>query len=296
MDQPDPQYTIRAAIDGFLLDRRVRGCSANTLRCYRDELHQLELYTGAYDMFNLSADVLRGFYASLESKRNRGGVHSVYRVVHAFLNWFYAEMDGDYKLPKLQISPPKHHPLPGVSLEDIQKMLNNLAGANKVRDHALLLALLDTGARGFEFVALNLGDVDMITGATKIQRGKGDKERTVYMGSNTRRAVRRYIKTRTRLNQAAPMWLTVDGDRLTKRGLREVVEAAAKRAGVDAPGLHDFRRAFAVNMWRNGADLLTISRLLGHADLSTTRRYIADQDDDLRAGHARSSPVDCGGL
>lgn len=45
-------------------------------------------------------------------------------------------------------------------------------------------------------------------------------------------------------------------------------------------------------MWRNGADLVTISRLMGHSTIEMTRRYIAPFDDDLAAGHARASPVD----
>lgn len=45
-------------------------------------------------------------------------------------------------------------------------------------------------------------------------------------------------------------------------------------------------------MWRNGVDLLTISRLMGHSTIDQTRRYIAPFDDDLRLGHAKGSPVD----
>ena len=45
-------------------------------------------------------------------------------------------------------------------------------------------------------------------------------------------------------------------------------------------------------MWRNGVDILTISRLMGHSTISLTQRYIANFEDDLRRGHAKGSPVD----
>ena len=291
-------YTIRDAVENFLMDRRVRGCGSNTLRYYRDELRQLELYTGPVDMGMVNADCLRSFFLAMEAKRNRGGIHSLYRSVHVFLRWFAAEMGGEYDDPtgRIAVKAPKHRPLPGVPVEDIQRMVDACTGPLATRDATMLRVLLDTGLRSFEFVALNLGDVNLITGAVYVMRGKGDQERTVYMGQASRRAVRKYLKPRTHLNPAAPLWLTDEGARLSKRGLREVVERRAAQARVHCPGLHDFRRAFALNMHRAGVDILTISRLLGHRSLEMTKRYIARDDNDLRAGHARGSPVDNAGL
>lgn len=45
-------------------------------------------------------------------------------------------------------------------------------------------------------------------------------------------------------------------------------------------------------MLRNGVDVITLSRLMGHSGLTVLRRYLAQTDDDLRVAHARSSPVD----
>ena len=49
-------------------------------------------------------------------------------------------------------------------------------------------------------------------------------------------------------------------------------------------------------MWRNGVDILALSRLMGHTDIATTKRYIADFDSDLSEAHAKGSPVDNAGL
>jgi site-specific recombinase XerD len=70
-------------------------------------------------------------------------------------------------------------------------------------------------------------------------------------------------------------WLTDEGERLTYWGLNEVIRRRAKAAKVQKPGLHDFRRAFALNFLRNGGDIFTLQRLLGHADLQVLRRYLA---------------------
>jgi integrase/recombinase XerD len=86
--------------------------------------------------------------------------------------------------------------------------------------------------------------------------------------------------------------VTPEGGRLTYAGLRSIVRRRARAAGLSVPSLHSFRRAFALGMLKGGADILSISRLLGHADLSLPQRYIRQMVDDLAAVHRRAGPVD----
>ena len=79
-------------------------------------------------------------------------------------------------------------------------------------------------------------------------------------------------------------------------GLRSLVLRRARGAGLEPPALHSFRRGFALEMLRAGADLLSLQRLMGHADLSLLKRYAKQNADDLRAVHALASPVDRAGL
>ncbi len=74
--------------------------------------------------------------------------------------------------------------------------------------------------------------------------------------------------------------------------LKSMIRRRAAAAGVDPPGLHDFRRCFAIEMARNGVDTVTISRLLGHSGLNVTLRYLSQNEEDFRAAHKKGSPVD----
>lgn len=58
------------------------------------------------------------------------------------------------------------------------------------------------------------------------------------------------------------------------------------------PTLHGFRRAFALNMLRNGADVFSLQRLMGHSDSQVMRRYLAQKDQDNQLAHMRGGPVD----
>jgi site-specific recombinase XerD len=70
---------------------------------------------------------------------------------------------------------------------------------------------------------------------------------------------------------------------------------SANSAGIKEPGLHDFRRCFAVQMLRGGCDLVTLSRLMGHSSIVVTQRYLYLVDEDLKAGHQIAGPIDNAG-
>ena len=158
------------------------------------------------------------------------------------------------------------------------------------RDKASLLVLLDTGMRLTEFLSLNREDVDPITGMILIRSGKGRKPRNVYLGDKSRQILRRYVKDRKDYNPA--LWVARSGERLTETGLRMMLRRRAARAGVPVPSPHDFRRAFAIERWRAGVDILTLSKLMGHTSLQVLNRYIKQIGEDLEQAAKQSSPVD----
>lgn len=183
-------------------------------------------------------------------------------------------------------------PLDPVRIETVKAMLETCkrGNLNDIRDRAILLVLLDTGIRLAEFLALNLEDVDPITGMILIRSGKGRKPRNVYLGDTSRRILRRYVKERKDYNPA--LWVSRFGQRLTESGLRMMLRRRAAAAGVSVPAPHDFRRAFALECWRAGIDILTLSKLMGHTSLQVLNRYLKQIGEDLELAAKRSSPVD----
>lgn len=87
-------------------------------------------------------------------------------------------------------------------------------------------------------------------------------------------------------------WVTDENNRLTYSALRCLIQRRAARAGVKAPSLHSFRRAFALLSLRAGMDVYSLQKLMGHADLTVLRRYLAQTEDDLREAHQKAGLVD----
>jgi integrase/recombinase XerD len=229
-----------------------------------------------------------------ETDHNKGGCHAAFRALRAFLLWWENEVEPEgWRNPIKKVKAPKvgHELLDPVPLEDIKKLVEASKGHNftDIRDRAIFICLLDTGARAGEFLALNLDDVEQ-SGAVYIRHGKGNKGRIVYLGQKSRKALRAYIRIRE--DNCNALWVTKDGERLGYDGLRAVMTRRAGQANVDEPNLHSFRRAFALNMLRAGVDIYSLQKLMGHADLSMLRRYLNQTDEDIRQAHAKAGPVD----
>ncbi|GAB4402066.1 MAG: tyrosine-type recombinase/integrase [Anaerolineales bacterium] len=284
-------------IRGFLVDREARGLSPRTVRFYADELANLAAFLqsrGIHDTLDITASDLRGFLLALGERRNPGGVHAAYRAVRAFLRWYASEYEPEgWRNPIAKVAPPKvpDKTLDPVPLADVRAMLDTCERRTFTgdRDRAILLCLLDTGARASEFCALDTEDVDIRTGAVRIRHGKGGKSRTVFLGAKARRALTEYLRHR---ETGGPLWITERGERLRFGGLVAVLRRRAEIAGVPAPRPHAFRRAFALLSLRGGCDLMSLQKLMGHADLSVLRRYLKQTEADLQEAHRRAAPVD----
>ena len=286
-------------IEAFLIDRKAQNLSKGTLKFYQNKLKLFADYFESQvitDITQIDPNNLRQFLLYLEETgHNPGGIHAIYRSVKAFLGWYENEVEPEnWHNPIKKIKSPKIplEPLEPVDLQDIYKMIITCNKGTFIgdRDKAILLSLLDTGARSQEFLDINLTDINMITGKILIRQGKGRKPRTVYIGSKSRKAVKKYLKDR-RDNHPAFL-ITNNSERLSYDGLRAVITRRSKLAGIKPPSLHSFRRAFAINMLRAGVDIYSIQALLGHKSLSVLQRYLKITTEDARLAHRLASPVD----
>lgn len=287
-------------VGAFLTDRQARGLSPRTVDFHRDELANLAKFLkqqGITETRAITPTHLRAFLLDLGKRRKPGGTHAAYRAARAFLKWYEAECEPDgWTNPIRKVSAPRvpQEVLQPANLAHVKAMLETCRRRTFMgdRDRAILLSLLDSGLQASEFLALNLDDMSLDTGAVVVRRGKGGKFRAAFLGHKAQRATLDYLRYRKDTAGASPLWMTCGGERLTYWGLRQILRRRAERAGVPAPSPHDFRRAFALIALRNGVDLISLQRLLGHSDLSVIRRYLAQTEGNLQAAHAKASPVD----
>lgn len=289
---------LTGLVDAFLHDRKAAGLSLHTLKFYRQSLDAFLLWAKGQDVSqidDLSPSVLRSFLIVLQDTgHNEGGRHVFFRSLRAFLNWYAAEFDRPgYRNPIERIRAPKlsTDPIEPASLDDVRALMDTCkADRIGTRDKSIFMTLLDTGARASELVALNVADVNLLTGELQIRRGKGNKSRAAFLGKSARRALRAYLTLRK--DDASPLFTTIDGERLTYSGLRQIIRRRAALAGIEPPQIHGFRRLFAVSMLRAGVNIYALAKLMGHVSIQTLQRYLKLVDGDARAAHEQGSPVD----
>jgi len=279
------QGTISDWCDGFILDRRAQGLSEGTIEFYVKKLEGFIKWCralGINDINEINPELLRNFVVHLQDDHNPGGVITYIKSLRAFFNWYEAETENPS--PMKRIKTPKNiiDPLEPANAEDLRKMI---APANR-RDKAIILVLLDTGARASELIHLDMMDVNLINGSVSIIHGKGGASRSVYVGRKTRQALRAYA------HHTGALFKTDEGERLTYSGLRMIIERLAIKAKVPVPPLHSFRRLCALTMYRETRDLFAVQRYLGHTNPKTTMRYLRLTAEDTFKAITGSSPVE----
>ena len=145
-----------------------------------------------------------------------------------------------------------------------------------MRNLAILNILVSTGLRCEEITLLNERDVQAEPGQLNVH-GKGSRERRIPLSpGEVRDALGLYLAVRHELApESEALFLNSRGQRLSPQGLRLLVAAAAKRAGIPRRVTpHVLRHTFATLLVENGADLRSVQEILGHAAIRTTEIYV----------------------
>jgi integrase/recombinase XerD len=305
-------------IQGYRLCTRTEGKSENTIRIYTTALTKfrdfLEARRYPADVTEIGAPELREFILHLQQVRafehhplnktqDRGlsgyAVNCYMRAIRAFWAWLVREdiiMSSPFS--RVKIPKPPKKVIATFSEDQLNATLRAIdtATSKGFRDWVMILVLIDTGLRASELVGLTMGNVNLNDGLLKV-RGKGNKERVVPIGAKVQRAMWKYIN-RHRSQPANPLrpalFLTESGRPMTTDRLRAIVEKYTGRAGIEGVRCspHTFRHTFAISYLRNGGDVFSLQRILGHSSLEIVRIYVNLAVADVKACHRRFSPAD----
>ena len=165
-----------------------------------------------------------------------------------------------------------------------------------LRDRAIFELLFSTGLRVSELVGLNRENVNLARREFMV-RGKGQKDRPVFISQTAADAVKDYLDERKDtlpalfLNNSRnqPMAGT-NGDyrRLTPRSIERIINKYVRAAGITKHVTpHTLRHSFATDLLTNGADLRSVQSLLGHSNISTTQIYTHVTDPHLKEVHEK---------
>lgn len=302
---------LSEAIEGFLYSKAVTS-SPHTISDYRNTLRQwLEYIDDQPVNMVTSNDVHRFLYfLKVERKLKPKTVRNAHTGISAFYTWAEQELGIEHVIRGKVAAPKANQPeIVPLSKRDVRDLLMAMDRTDvwetgrrrparsqrptRLRDKAIVLVLLDTGIRAQELCDLRIEDVDLQAGAVQVRAGKGDKGRTVYLGHVAKEALWRYLSKRPDKRSDEPLFMTSRRGPMDRSALRRMLASAGQRAEIpETVGPHRFRHTFAINYLRNGGDIFTLQRLLGHSSMEMVRRYLAIAEVDIAEAHRRASPAD----
>ena len=285
----------------------------NTVRDYRRTLEKWVRLIGDVDTAELCADHVRRFlyHLRIEEELAPKTVKNAWIGLSAFFTWLEGEMGIEHVIRRYHIKMPAagSRAIVPLSKNDLRSLLAacersavwkstkrapaTMQRSTRLRDKAIVLVLVDTGLRASELCGLCVADADLKTGAVQVRHGKNDKGRTAYLGNVAKDALWRYLSKRKDLRQDDALFATSKRQPMDRNALRKMLTAAGERAEIVEPVTpHRLRHTFAISYLRNGGDVYTLQRLLGHSSMEMVRRYLALAETDIAEAHRRASPAD----
>lgn len=180
-------------------------------------------------------------------------------------------------------------------VEDMLEQID-LSTESGLRDRAIIELLYSSGLRVSELVNLNRDSINLERREFMV-RGKGSKDRPIFVSKSAANRVQDYLDARTDSlpalflnNSRNTQAVDTSGNyrRMTARSVERIVEKYARLAGITKHvSPHTLRHSFATDLLMNGADLRSVQTMLGHADISTTQIYTHVTDAHLKEVHEK---------
>lgn len=250
-----------------------RNQSAKTEENHLVCLRSLLLFFGDIPIGALTFQMVRSWKESLEKTRSPETVRNYIIKLRVVL--VFCEIQGAQCLSPAQIPVPKRTDKVPTFLTKEQVSLC-IDATRRVKNKAIVSLLYASGIRVSELCALDKGFCHerMFTVV-----GKGGKARLCFVDERTCDLIREYVGSRDDNNQA--LFLSDAGRRITPGAVQETFKTIRRQTGLNVHP-HALRHSFATNLLATNTNLYHVSKMLGHAQLTTTQQYLHVVDADLQ--------------
>ena len=275
-----------------------RHASANTVSSYIRDITQFSRHLQGNEKreFDHVTKEDIQYYISLLLDNGRSPA-TVSRSIASLKAFFRRMIDDGFSGPNpaeefTAIASPKKTPHI-LSNDEIERLLeqpsiNDLKGC---RDKAMLETLYATGIRVSELIALDVSDVNLVTGFVICRNGR---ERTIPIYATAVRAISHYLSF-SRPNMAIigelSLFVNTGGGRMSRQGFWKILKSYLDKAQISediTPQM--LRHSFAAHLLENGADLRSLQKMLGHADISSTQVYARAVNQQLKDVYQKAHP------
>lgn len=281
-----------------------RGRSQKTAENYHLYLDRLVEFAGDEPVSQIDSELVRKWRLWLNRYTNDQGdelstITQSYHLIalRSFLGYCSKRGIETLTPEKIELPKVKKKQVTFLDSDEMERLIDAVDANTPIglRDRSIIELLYSSGLRVSELCNLNRDHINLKRGEFMV-RGKGQKDRPVFVSPEATEWLAAYLETRT--DTAIPLFIRYSRDktgdakgerlRLTPRSVQRLVSNYAKLAGITKHvSPHTMRHSFATDLLMNGADLRSVQSMLGHSNISTTQVYTHVTDPHLRAVHEK---------
>ncbi|MDR3125774.1 MAG: tyrosine-type recombinase/integrase [Candidatus Nomurabacteria bacterium] len=293
-------YLSEAILD-FIEDIEVsRGRSPKTAENYNLYLERMIEFTGDIPVDKITFELSRKWRQWLNHYKNENGdslapITQNYHMIalRSFLKYLARRDIKSLAPEKIDLSKNIIKETSYLTPDEIERLLAaiKLNSEIGIRDRAILELLFSGGLRVSELCNIDRDRINLERREFMV-RGKGRKDRPVFISKEAAARLREYLDIRH--DREKPLFISFSTSnkhqvsRLTPRSVQRIVEKYARAAGITKHvSPHTLRHSFATDLLMNGADLRSVQAMLGHSNISTTQRYTHVTDPHLKEIHEK---------
>ena len=299
-------YTSDLIMDFLEYLEVERGRSQKTGENYHLYLQRLIEFAGDIEVSKINNELIRKWRLWLNRYKNDNNeelspITQSYHLIalRSFLGYLEKRDITSLSPSKIELPRVKKKQVSFLQSDEMARLLEQV-GLNTeqdLRDRSIIELLFSSGLRVSELTNLNRDHVNTKRREFMV-RGKGQKDRPVYIGQVTADHLEEYLSARQdslpalfiSYRDKTPQHLDTSGDfrRLTPRSVQRIIKKYALKAGITKHvSPHTMRHSFATDLLMNGADLRSVQSLLGHSNISTTQVYTHVTDQHLKEVHEK---------
>ena len=276
-----------------------RGRSSKTAENYRLYLERFVEFAGDLKVEIITTDIIRKYRLWLNRYKNTHDdelaiITQSYHLIalRGFLRYLSKRNIKSLTPEKIELPKINRKQVSFLDQEDVEHLIATFTSdkLSSLRDKALVMLLFSSGLRVSELVSLDRDHVNTKRREFTV-RGKGQKDRPVFISQRASEIIEQYLRKRT--DNLLPLFISYsknvissnDGNyrRLSPRSIQRMIEKHAKLAGITKHvSPHTLRHSFATDLLINGADIRSVQAMLGHSNISTTQVYTHITDKHLK--------------
>ncbi|WP_276913889.1 site-specific tyrosine recombinase/integron integrase [Aneurinibacillus aneurinilyticus] len=263
-------YDYQAAIEQFIADKRLTGCSPGTLKNYGLELQIFKkaINKPIQDVTDID---IKGYLSRFEHLK-RATIATKTSILKSFFAYLIdEEIIQKNPMRKIKRIKDEKKQIRYLTMDEMLRIRE--AAGDDLRSRCMLEFLFETGCRVSEMVQVRLDQVDWLNRSV-IVRGKGAKERTVYFHVNAHYYLKKYLNTR--LDNSPYLFAPRKGKArvLSTRIVQSEIKKIGEKAGLNKRlHPHMLRHTLATHLLNKGMEISSVAEILGHEKLSTTQIY-----------------------